>query len=473
MAITSPTRAPNPRVAFYESHTSGEPAWLWCKGRVEVLHAERPEEIISVLTAVERGAKEGLYAAGFVAYEAAPEMDDACSTYPRGELPLAWFALFREMVRHERAGIEPGEDFRIGDWRPSIPLTWYEEAIGRIKRYIARGDTYQVNYTFRLRSPFCGDAWELFLRLCQAQQARHGAFLDIGRHVICSASPELFFSLDGETVACRPMKGTAPRGLTFREDEMLRSALGSSVKDRAENAMVVDMVGNDIGRIARPGSVRVESAFDVAAIPRFELLETLLYEDGTGWFLLTRHLQRLSQSAAYFDFAIDLDSIQKQLDDLAGSLSAGPQRVRLRVGRRGEVTLEATPLSSLETRVPLRLILAGKPIDADNVFLYHKTAQREVYDSRRTARTGCDDVVLWNPQGYVTETTIANLVVEKRGRLVTPRVACGLLSGVFREHLLEAGIIAEDVVTIDDLRRSPRVFAINSVRRWMPAVLQE
>jgi hypothetical protein len=84
----------------------------------------------------------------------------------------------------------------------------------------------------------------------------------------------------------------------------------------------------------------------------------------------------------------------------------------------------------------------------------------------------CDDAVLRNSQGHVTETTIANLVVEKCGRLVTPPVACGLLPGLFREHLLEAGEIVEDVVTIEDLRRAPRVFAINSVRRWMPAVFQ-
>jgi len=582
------TAAPSP-VVFYEDRAPGEAAWLCCQGLVEVLQARRPEEVIPVLAAVERAAQEGLYAAGFVAYEAAPRMDEACSTHPLAGLPLAWFGLFREMVRHEPANINPGGRFDIGDWRPSVTLAQYDDAIDRIKRYIARGDTYQVNYTFRLRSPFRGDAWAFFRRLCRAQQARYGAFLDIGSHVICSASPELFFRLDGQLVTSRPMKGTSRRGLTFQEDERFRSALGCSVKDRAENAMVVDMVRNDIGRIARWGSVRVDSAFDLekyptlfqmtstvtgetsasfvsivqalfpaasitgapkirsmqiirelepdargvytgcigylaprrrarfsvairtvaidraarraeygvgggivwdsttegeyaecctkaavltAEIPQFELLETLLYENGKGWFLLPRHLRRLSQSAAYFDFAIDLDAIQRQLQDLAGSLPAGSQRVRLRVRRRGQAALEAAPLSSLKLPAPLRLILADKPIDAGNLFLYHKTTCRDVYDSAFSSRGDCDDAVLWNSQGHVTETTIANLVVEKCGRLVTPPVACGLLPGLFREHLLETGEIVEDVVTIEDLRRAPRVFAINSVRRWMPAVLQ-
>lgn len=578
------------RIVFYESRTTTKPTWLYCRGFVDAIQARRPEEIVSVLAAVERAAQEGLYAAGFVAYEAAPEMDEACSTHPPGELPLAWFGLFREMVRHEEAVIPPGGDFCPGEWRPSVAYAQYQDAIDRIKRYIARGDTYQVNYTFRLRSPFCGDAWEFFLRLCRAQEPQHGAFLDIGSHVICSASPELFFSLDGQLVVCRPMKGTSRRGLSFREDEMLRSALARSVKDRAENAMVVDMVRNDIGRIATWGSVRVDSVFDVekyptlfqmtstvsgkttapfveimralfpaasitgapkirsmqiirelepdergvytgcigylgpgrtgrfnvairtvtidrsarqaeygvgggivwdstsegeyaecctkaailaVEVPQFELLETLLYENGKGWFLLARHLQRLSQSAAYFDFAIDMKAIRKRLDDLAESLPAGLQRVRLCVGRRGESVLEAAPLPCLRPPAPLRLELAAEPIDAGNVFLYHKTTRRDLYDSARAVREDCDDVVFWNPQGQVTETTIANLVVEKRGRLITPPVACGLLAGVFRAHLLETGRIAEEVVTIEDLRRAPRVFAVNSVRRWMPAVFQE
>jgi para-aminobenzoate synthetase/4-amino-4-deoxychorismate lyase len=141
------------------------------------------------------------------------------------------------------------------------------------------------------------------------------------------------------------------------------------------------------------------------------------------------------------------------------------------VGRHGEITLEAAPLpSGNEPSAPRRLALAAGAVDVDDLFLYHKTTHRHVYDSALATRGPCDDVVLWNAEGQVTETTIANLVVEKHGRLVTPPIRCGLLAGVYREHLLKAGEIAEEIVTIEDLRNTAKIFAVNSVRRWMPAV---
>jgi para-aminobenzoate synthetase/4-amino-4-deoxychorismate lyase len=202
----------------------------------------------------------------------------------------------------------------------------------------------------------------------------------------------------------------------------------------------------------------------------------------------------LSESAQYFDFAIDLDAIRKRLDELAERLT-GDYRVRLLVGRRGECRTEyralADPVPSdsppavsapdfLVPRqsgcgpgvsAPWRLQLAAAPVDSHNVFLYHKTTHRRIYESLSAGRGDCDDVVLWNAQGQITETTIANLVLRKDNRLVTPPVACGLLAGVYREHLLESGQIEEAVLTVDDLRRATAVFAVNSVRRWMSCVL--
>ena len=110
-------------------------------------------------------------------------------------------------------------------------------------------------------------------------------------------------------------------------------------------------------------------------------------------------------------------------------------------------------------------------MDRRNPFLYHKTTHRGFYPAARPAGGACDDVVLWNEQGQATETTIANLVVQQGGRLITPPVESGLLPGVFRRHLLETGQIVEGVVTLDDLRRAERVFAVNSVRKWMPATM--
>jgi para-aminobenzoate synthetase / 4-amino-4-deoxychorismate lyase len=572
-------------VAFLENAAAPTPVWLVGQQPIEVLQADRLEQVVPLLDAVGRAAAEGLYAGGFVAYEAAAAMDPALATRAAGSLPLAWFAIFREMTRQPLAEADDPAGFDVGPWQPSVTQAEYERAIGRIKDYIAAGDTYQANYTYRLRAYFSGDPWQYFLRLNRPRPARHAAFVDTGRHVLCSVSPELFFTLDGTRLVSQPMKGTAPRGYTCDDDAAHRAALAASTKDRAENAMIVDMVRNDLGRVARRGSVEVLSAFDVethptvlqmtsrvaaetgatlvdvfralfppasitgapkvrtmqilrelepeprgiytgaiglvgpgrrarfnvairtvaidrasgaaeygvgggivwdstpaaewaecatkaavltADTPQFELLETLLFERGE-YFLLERHLARLTASAAYFQYAANLDEIRARLRQLAASLPSQPQRVRLRVAHDGHIALAAVPQA--ESPRPWRLRLATTPIARNNRFLYHKTTARAVYDAAYAQRGAADDVILWNDAGEVTETTIANLVIRCDGRLITPPIACGLLGGVFRAELLAAGEIHEAVITLDDLRRADAIFAINAVRRWLPAVL--
>jgi branched-subunit amino acid aminotransferase/4-amino-4-deoxychorismate lyase len=180
----------------------------------------------------------------------------------------------------------------------------------------------------------------------------------------------------------------------------------------------------------------------------------------------------LTDSAAYFDFTIDAAAIRRQLAEFTEGFGSETKCVRLLVGRQGQVRLESVPAPAVrDDRAPWRLRIASAPVDSRDVFLYHKTTRRQVYDSAYAARGDADDVVLWNERGEVTETTIANLVVEKGGQLITPPVSCGLLAGVFRAHLLETGQVREEVVTLDDLRAADRVFAVNSVRKWMPAVV--
>ncbi len=220
-----------------------------------------------------------------------------------------------------------------------------------------------------------------------------------------------------------------------------------------------------------------KAAVLAAELPPFELLETMLlesaksHENDRGYFLLERHLRRLAESAEYFDFALDPAEVRRRLDDLAAGLTHGTHRVRLRVDRQGRVAVESTPLPAEVSSAAWRLRPAERPVDRRNVFLYHKTTCRTVYPAVCPAGGDCDDFVLWNDRGQATETTIANLVVEKGGRLVTPPVECGLLPGTYRAHLLETGRICEEVVTMEDLRRAKKLFAVNSVRRWLPATI--
>ncbi len=152
-------------------------------------------------------------------------------------------------------------------WEPSICRKTYEAGIQKVRELIRKGDTYQVNYTYRLRAGFAGDPWALFAGMVQAQGAHYSAFIHAGDWVICCASPELFFRRQGADLLCRPMKGTSPRGLWSADDAAQAEALRTSVKNQAENVMIVDMVRNDLGRVARLGSVGVRSLFDVEKYP--------------------------------------------------------------------------------------------------------------------------------------------------------------------------------------------------------------
>jgi para-aminobenzoate synthetase/4-amino-4-deoxychorismate lyase len=241
---------------------------------VGVLQALRPDEVTGVVRAAAQAAARGLWAAGFVAYEAAPGFDPALRVRERepgdpfAALPLAWFGMFErreDTLLPEPPAAEPGRG--TGIWQPSVSRERYDRAIAEIRRRIAAGDTYQVNHTLRLRSVVAGDERGLYRDLCYAQRGAYGAYVNAGRYRVLSASPELFFRIDGARIVTKPMKGTAPRGRWLEEDEAIRSRLQGSVKDRAENAMIVDLLRNDLGRVARPGSV---SWSDVFEAERFE-----------------------------------------------------------------------------------------------------------------------------------------------------------------------------------------------------------
>ena len=234
-----------------------------------------------MLAAARRAAERGSYAAGYVAYEAAPAFDPALAVRAGSQFPLAWFAVFDEPIGDEPdIGRGPSRgaagDFTLSAWTPSVSRADYHERVAASREAIARGDTYQINYTFRLRSRFAGDDFALYERLAGAQRAGYCAYLDTGRYKILSASPELFFRFDGREIVTRPMKGTARRGLWLEDDEARALALAASEKNRAENVMIVDLLRNDLGRVAEAGSVRVSDLCRVERYPTvFQLTSTV------------------------------------------------------------------------------------------------------------------------------------------------------------------------------------------------------
>ncbi|HHW38768.1 MAG TPA: aminodeoxychorismate synthase component I [Bacillales bacterium] len=199
--------------------------------------------------------------------------------------------------------------------------------------------------------------------------------------------------------------------------------------------------------------------------PEFQLLESLLLKDGE-YFLLEEHLKRLQNSAQYFSrFPFNRDVIHKALQDFAKENKMGRLKVRLLLSISGKVTIEASPITQLEE--PLKVKLADEPITKDNPFLYHKTTYRDVYTQFQKKSPDVFDVLLWNESEELTEFTNGNVVLEIDGQLWTPTIASGLLAGTFRESLINKGKIKERRVTMSDLKKSTKVWFINSVRKWV------
>ncbi|KAG2174564.1 hypothetical protein INT44_006827 [Umbelopsis vinacea] len=229
-----------------------------------------------------------------------------------------------------------------------------------------------------------------------------------------------------------------------------------------------------------------------------QLLETILLEPGKGFYLLDYHLDRLLTSAQYFKGVDGGFNRVPTADEIKAKLQHdipqknGPQRIRLLVNSDGEIELQHTPLSELpplsnindkaDTRKPLLVALDVQPTESQSPYVLNKTTQRDLYNTARD-RLKCDfhageigreentfDVLLFNQNGEITETSIANIAVEKEpGTWITPSVECGLLPGVFRRHLLETGQVQEGVIHVDDLKSKrglpPRIRCFNSVRK--------
>jgi para-aminobenzoate synthetase/4-amino-4-deoxychorismate lyase len=246
---------------------SDERQWLRFESPVRVVTAASVEQVMQALLTVEEAVRDhGLFACGFLSYEAAPAFDPALRVRSGGRIPLAWFGLY-DRVSPFAFHDDLEADVPGMEWAASITEGDYTRAISRIKDYIRAGNTYQVNFTYRLNASFTGDPWRFFLHLARGGRRGYAAYIELDDLVVCSASPELFFRQEGETVISQPMKGTAARGRTLDEDRAAIEWLHRSEKNRAENLMIVDMIRNDLGRIAEIGSVGVRQLFEVQRFP--------------------------------------------------------------------------------------------------------------------------------------------------------------------------------------------------------------
>ncbi len=575
--------------AIFESFYPDQQTWSAAFVQPVLVHqAYRLEEVLCVLREAENAANAGRWATVMLSYEAAPAFEPAMEVHEPGEFPLAWVAVFEALS--DIPTTVPFTNLAGSEWRPLVSFRDYAAAIESIRGTIALGDCYQVNYTFQLQGQFQGDPWPWYRGLGLAQAAGYCAWLDLGRYVVMSLSPELFFEKHGRHLCTRPMKGTAPRGRWKEEDETQREWLKMSAKNRAENIMIVDLLRNDLGRVSEPGSIKVTRLFEIeqyetlfqmtstiesvckrdigvvellralfpcgsvtgapkisatriihslepaprrvytgaiglvqpggdcifnVAIrtliydrklgeatfgvgggitydstadeeysecltkacflqqrrPSFDLVETLLLRQGE-YFLLNRHVRRMKHSAEYFGFTWDEHKVRQKLEEAQRECLQGCWRVRLLASKDGQLEAEVMALIAEPERV-WRVGLAEQALDSSNRFLFHKTTHRPFYEQPLQERPDCDDLIFFNERDEITESSIANVVIVEGTRKVTPARTAGLLAGTFRDELLAAGTICERVISKEDLSSADEICLINSVRRWMRAVLVE
>jgi len=631
-----------------DSETREKPWTQLFKAPMSVCVAFSTAEIPPLFSEIESAVAAGHCAAGFFSYECASCFEPKAGTRaaPDGK-PLAWFGIYERSYVFDHAtakfeGAEPPELERFRRQMPSVGAASrapdpeiavvfalseaeYAERIAQIHQWIRAGDVYQLNFTAPMKFEAPCSAAALYARLRARQPVDYGAFLHLepGRRIL-SFSPELFFHIEEGGSHCgrrrivtRPMKGTARRGRTTREDREIAEWLANDPKNRSENVMIVDLVRNDLGRVAQTGSVRVEQLFAVERYPtlwqmtstvsaelrpevgfrdvfralfpcgsvtgapkaratqliaeledaprgvytgaigffsprqtvfnvairtlelngargtmgvgsgvvidsdpaaeyrecllkaefltgpahrttnpingnirivsqpdEFFLIETMLWNG--EYPLLELHLDRLEDSAAYFDFACDRTAVRRALEDharqfadqkFADAETSKPRKVRLLFDAEGraQISGEVLPPSGDPNRIG-RIYISDVRTDPADATLYHKTTHRELYNEayEQAVRDGFDDVLFLNLRGKVTEGAISNVFVVKDGRWFTPPMECGLLAGVYRRHLLETRPeIEERVLSLEDLRQADAIYLCNAVRGLRRVILAE
>jgi para-aminobenzoate synthetase/4-amino-4-deoxychorismate lyase len=577
---------------------SGAPSLLFTEP-LDIIAAWTPGEVPEALRRIEEGVDGGLHAAGFFAYELGYVLEPKLSALmpEKRNVPLMWIGLYKAPAEMTSAEVEHwlATHTRSGSFHfTDVKLSWdeaqYLQRFTEVIEKIRAGDIYQLNLTFKARFKLSGSPLTFFLDLRQKQRVAYGGIVDTGEVTVLSASPELFIEQDGRTVFTRPMKGTAPRAGTEEADAEARKQLAEDVKQRAENLMIVDLMRNDIGRIAEIGSVEVTDLFTVETyktlhqmtsgvratlkkgvgtaellrgvfppgsvigapkiraqelirqleteprgvycgaigyispegrsllnvairtavifrnadgemgigsgvvfdsqgpkeyaecllkmkfltdpVKRFDLIETMLFDPRAGGFvLIERHIERLKTSARYFAYVYDEHGVRRALDAAVAG-KTGRLRVRLLLAEGGEITVTTTPMPPADPEAVMRFAISSSRVDSSDLFLFHKTTRRELYDrewQEHSERLGTDEVIYLNERGELAEGSRTTIFIERDGELLTPPLSAGLLPGTLRAELLAEGKAREVVLTPADLEATEAIFLGNSVRGLVPA----
>jgi len=580
-------------VLLDNSSGQGAPTLLFTEPH-GIVSAATPEEVPGALRQLEEGLARGLHAAGFFSYELGYVLEPKLAALLPADraVPLLWFGLYGAPREMGEADVDKWLEThtRSGSYQfTSVTRAWdrdaYVDRFEAVQDKIRAGDIYQLNLTFKARFRLSGSPLTFYRDMRHRQRVAYGGIVDTGHLTVLSASPELFIEQDGRHITTRPMKGTSPRAGTPEADAHARHVLATDSKQRAENLMIVDLMRNDLGRMAETGSVHVTDLFTVETFrtlhqmtsgvtaklnegvglaelwtaifppgsvigapkirameliaeyeteprgvycgaighftpggkalfnvairspvifrdgrgemgigsgvvydsagekeyaecllkmkfltdpPRsFDLIETLLHDGEAGFWLLERHLQRLSASARYFNFAYDEAKVRAALAAAVNGRESERLRVRLLLNEAGAAAVTSTVLGAKVPDAVMRYVISPTRLDSRDAFLFHKTTRREVYDGEwafYSQSQGSDEVLYLNEREELAEGSRTSIFIERGGVLLTPELASGLLPGVLRAELLATGRACEAKLTLADLNGPDPVYLGNSVR---------
>lgn len=592
---------PSPFILLDDARSQGASPARRYRDPVDVVEARRGEEVLPALERLGELHAAGHHLAGWMAYEAGLALEDRLAPLADSRTgaagPLLWFGAFAGYEEIAAADVpawlaaHAEGRAAIGPLDPALSPGGYQRAFAAVQGRIEAGDIYQANLTFPLAGAFHGDPLALYAAIRDAAGAGYGGLIHDGAQWLASFSPELFVALRDRQAMVKPMKGTRPRGRDSAEDAALAQELAESEKDRAENLMIVDLLRNDLSRVADPGTVRVERPFAVESYPTvhqmtttvraalrdgygpldlvralfpcgsitgapkiramelidrferdargpycgaigridpsgdaafnvairtlrltpgengrgsavlgvgsavvadsewlaewreglvkggfargmaggFDLIETMAFSPEEGIPLLELHLERLKASASDLGFSFDRHAVRNAIQALCFEIEA-PSKVRLVVARSGAHALEIAPMPDAFAG-PVTCAVLRLPVDSGDWRLRHKTSDRHFYTAALNAAkgAGAQEALLLRDDGLVTEGSFTSLFVERDGRLLTPPARLGLLPGVLRRSLIEAGRAEEAELTLDDL--SGGFLIGNALRGLMPARL--
>jgi len=271
-----------PFVLLDDARPGSAPARLY-QSPTRVIAVDDVAGVIPALAEIRAASRAGRHAAGYIAFEAAAAFEPVLGEPPERIGPLLWFGLFDGFTEIAAEDVPAWLPDPAGAWigspAPRHDRAAYGEKLAEILALIAAGDLYQANLTFSSVVPIEGNPLAIYAQLRARSGAGYGAVVNTGDDILLSLSPELFFALEGRKLRCQPMKGTARRGQNAAQDDFIAAALAADPKQRAENLMIVDLMRNDLSRVAVPGSVAVPSLFTVETYPTIHQMVSTITAD--------------------------------------------------------------------------------------------------------------------------------------------------------------------------------------------------